>query len=148
MRVREINIFIIFVKYITSDGLVANALVRSVLGISSLLISVNFAQDLINQEGDLFKWGLDGNVHGDGGQDGSSELVLVHLVGGIGRVVLKIIFFFSFKLLFNYYHRTCHSIIVYVFIYVSRVIENGIKDVMIVIIKDISKVIIYQSIWL
>lgn len=63
----------------SSDGLVANALVRSVLGISRLLIGVNLAQDLIDQEGDLFKWGLDGNVHGDGGQDGSSELILVHL---------------------------------------------------------------------
>lgn len=62
----------------SGDGLVTNGLVRSVLLISNLLVSVDLAQDLINQEGDLLEWGLDGNVHGNGGQDGRSELVLVH----------------------------------------------------------------------
>lgn len=61
------------------DGLVTDSLVGSVLLISNLLVSVDLAQDLINQEGDLFEGGLDGNVHGNGGQDGGSELVLVHL---------------------------------------------------------------------
>lgn len=61
------------------DGLVTDGLVRSVLLISNLLVGVDLAQDLINQEGDLFEGGLDGNVHGDSRQDGLSELVLVHL---------------------------------------------------------------------
>lgn len=61
------------------DGLVTDGLVRSVLLISNLLVGVDLAQDLIDQEGDLLEGGLDGNVHGDSRQDGLSELVLVHL---------------------------------------------------------------------
>lgn len=62
----------------SSDGLVTGGLVRSVLLVSRLLVSIDLAQDLINQKGDLFEGGLDGDVHGDSRQNGLSELILVH----------------------------------------------------------------------
>lgn len=63
----------------SGDGLIAGGLVGSVLLVSNLLVGVNFGKNLIDQESDFLNWALDGNVQGDSGQHGRSELVLVHL---------------------------------------------------------------------